>query len=191
MLAPDLSETDLIVLRVLAGLATEDDLPEDLRTGLFLDHVDELRERCGARTDPHLIALAAFWELLPDLANPAPERSNCRDPQGTLTRPATRIGWSAFGLLEAVPGFMILGMNAAGLALTGSLVADEFDSPRGLTAASVPDLEPHAEEQPQHDAANATAGISTRTYRYEPYVPEPAHQDAPLSNSALRGEGWS
>ncbi|WP_236244479.1 MULTISPECIES: helix-turn-helix transcriptional regulator [unclassified Streptomyces] len=72
MLAPDLSETDLIVLRVLAGLATEDDLPEDLRTGLFLDHVDELRERCGARTDPHLIALAAFWELLPDLANPAP-----------------------------------------------------------------------------------------------------------------------
>ncbi|WP_234309403.1 hypothetical protein [Streptomyces sp. NRRL F-5193] len=72
MLAPDLAETDLAVLRVLAGLATEDDLPEDLRpTGLFLDRVDELRERCGARSDPHLIALVAFWELLPDLIAPA------------------------------------------------------------------------------------------------------------------------
>ncbi|MGQ4484393.1 helix-turn-helix transcriptional regulator [Streptomyces sp. SAS_281] len=71
-LAPDLTETDLTVLRVLAGLATEDELPEDLRpTGLFLDRVDELRERCGARSDPHLIALAAFWELLPDLIAPA------------------------------------------------------------------------------------------------------------------------
>ncbi|MFB8040529.1 helix-turn-helix transcriptional regulator [Streptomyces hydrogenans] len=72
MLAPDLTETYLAVLRVLAGLATDDDLPEDLRpTGLFLDRVDELRERCGARSDPHLIALVAFWELLPDLISPA------------------------------------------------------------------------------------------------------------------------
>ncbi|MEQ4608278.1 helix-turn-helix transcriptional regulator [Streptomyces cavourensis] len=63
---------DLAVLRVLAGLATDDALPDELRPpGRFLDRVDELRERCGARTDPHLIALAAFWELLPDLVNPA------------------------------------------------------------------------------------------------------------------------
>ncbi|WP_234338274.1 MULTISPECIES: hypothetical protein [unclassified Streptomyces] len=81
-------------------------------------------------------------------------------------------------------------MNAAGLALTGSLVADEFDRVRGLAAASVPDLEPHAEEQP-HDAANATAGTSTRTYRYAPDAPGPAHQDVPLTDGAVRGEGWS
>ncbi|GAA3087983.1 hypothetical protein GCM10017562_67860 [Streptomyces roseofulvus] len=71
MLAPDLTETDLAVLRVLAGLTTEDDLPQDLRpSGLFLDRVDELRERCGARSDQHLIALVAFRELLPDLIAP-------------------------------------------------------------------------------------------------------------------------
>ncbi|MFD5109043.1 hypothetical protein [Streptomyces cinereoruber] len=108
-----------------------------------------------------------------------------------LPVPAFRGGWSAFDLLEAVPGLMILGMNAAGLALTGSLVADEVDSPRGLAAASVPDLEPQAEEQPQYDTANATAGISTRTYRYDPHVSGPAHQEAPLTGGALRGEGWS
>ncbi|MFE0642179.1 helix-turn-helix transcriptional regulator [Streptomyces sp. NPDC058877] len=72
MLAPELSPADLAVLRVLAGLATDDDLPDELRSsGPFLDHVDELRERCRARTDPHLIALAAFWGLLPSLFNPA------------------------------------------------------------------------------------------------------------------------
>ncbi|MER6116148.1 hypothetical protein [Streptomyces sp. NPDC001743] len=69
MLAPDLAETDLAVLRVLAA---EDGLPAGLRPrGPFLDRVDELRERCGARSDAHLIALAAAWELLPDLFNPA------------------------------------------------------------------------------------------------------------------------
>ncbi|MFC9734200.1 hypothetical protein ACFWGM_01350 [Streptomyces roseolus] len=82
-------------------------------------------------------------------------------------------------------------MNAAGLVLTGSLVADEIGDPRGLASASVPDLEPHAEEQPQHDAANATAGTSTRIYRYEPHMPGPAHQDVPPTHGALRGEGWS
>ncbi|MEU8617326.1 hypothetical protein [Streptomyces sp. NPDC048623] len=72
MLAPEVTPADLAVLRVLAGLAADDHLPAELRsTGLFLDHVDELRERCGARTDPHLIALAAFWGLLPNLFNPA------------------------------------------------------------------------------------------------------------------------
>ncbi|WP_234309404.1 hypothetical protein [Streptomyces sp. NRRL F-5193] len=81
-------------------------------------------------------------------------------------------------------------MNASGLALTGILVADEIGGPHGLAAASVPDLEPHAEEQPQH-AANATAGTSTRVYRYEPHVPGPAHQDVPPAHGALRGEGWS
>ncbi|MFF6833381.1 hypothetical protein ACFY84_16120 [Streptomyces sp. NPDC012438] len=112
-----------------------------------------------------------------------------------LPVPATRIGWSALDLFETVPGLMLLGMNAAGLALTGSLIADEVGSPRGLAAASVPDLEPHAEEQPQHDAANATAGTSTststRVYRYEPHMPGPAHQDVPPAHGALRGEGWS
>ncbi|MER8036556.1 hypothetical protein [Streptomyces hydrogenans] len=113
-----------------------------------------------------------------------------------LPVPATRIGWSALDLLETVPGLMLLGMNAAGLALTGSLIADEIGSPRGLAAASVPDLEPHAEEQPQH-AANATAGTSTstststRVYRYEPHMPGPAHQDVPPAHGALRGEGWA
>ncbi|MGW0120538.1 hypothetical protein [Streptomyces sp. NPDC003327] len=109
-----------------------------------------------------------------------------------LPVPATRIGWSALDLLETVPGLMLLGMNAAGLALTGSLIADEIGSPRGLAAASVPDLEPHAEEQPQH-AANATADTSTSTsvYRYEPHMPGPAHQDVPPTHGALRGEGWS
>ncbi|MFH9955978.1 hypothetical protein ACH4OX_17435 [Streptomyces roseolus] len=111
-----------------------------------------------------------------------------------LPVPATRIGWSALDLLETVPGLMLLGMNVSGLALTGILVADEIGGPRGLVAASVPDLEPHAEEQPQHDAANATAGTSTststRTYRYEPHVPGPAHQDVPPAHGVLRGEGW-
>ncbi|MFF4169051.1 hypothetical protein [Streptomyces sp. NPDC001744] len=111
-----------------------------------------------------------------------------------LPAPATRIGWSALDLLETVPGLMLLGMNAAGLALTGSLIADEIGSPRGLAAASVPDLEPHAEEQPQH-AANATADTSTSTstsvYRYEPHMPGPVHQDVPPTHGALRGEGWS
>ncbi|MFB7025939.1 MULTISPECIES: hypothetical protein [unclassified Streptomyces] len=106
-----------------------------------------------------------------------------------LPVPATRIGWSALDLLETVPGLMLLGMNAAGLALTGSLIADEIGSPRGLAAASVPDLEPHAEEQPQHDAANATADSST--YRYQPDAPGAAHQDLPLAHGTLRGEGWS
>ncbi|MFC9487926.1 hypothetical protein ACFTZM_17830 [Streptomyces hydrogenans] len=115
-----------------------------------------------------------------------------------LPVPATRIGWSALDLLETVPGLMILGMNAAGLALTGSLIADEIGGPRGLAAVSVPDLEPYAEEQPQH-AANATAGTSTSTstststcvYRYEAHMPGPAHQGVPPTHGALRGEGWS
>ncbi|MFG3348747.1 hypothetical protein ACGF1Z_27275 [Streptomyces sp. NPDC048018] len=70
-------------------------------------------------------------------------------------------------------------MNAVGLALAGSLVADEVDSAPELAAASVPDLEPHAEEQPRNDAANATAS-STHTYRYEPQATSPAHQIAPM-----------
>ncbi|WP_432078299.1 hypothetical protein [Streptomyces sp. YPW6] len=61
MLAPEVSPDDLTVLRVLAGLATDDGLPAELQSSdPFLDHVHELRERYGARTDPHLIALAAF-----------------------------------------------------------------------------------------------------------------------------------
>ncbi len=81
-------------------------------------------------------------------------------------------------------------MNAVGLALTGSLVADEIDSPRELAAASVPDREPHAEEQPQHDAANATAS-NTHTYRYKPQATGPAHQLAPIHGGDLRREVWS
>ncbi|MEU2232599.1 hypothetical protein [Streptomyces vietnamensis] len=73
MLAPDLAPTDLAVLRVLAGIARDVELPPELRpTGRFLDHVDDLRERCGARTDPHLVALAAAWDLLPTLTHPTP-----------------------------------------------------------------------------------------------------------------------
>ncbi|MFE1378160.1 hypothetical protein ACFW6S_04270 [Streptomyces sp. NPDC058740] len=101
--------------------------------------------------------------------------------------PATRMGWSGFDLLETVPGLVILGMNAVGLALAGTLVADEIDNPGELAAASAPDLEPHTEEQPQHDSANATAS-SIHTYRYEPYAKRPAHQTAPLNGDGLRGE---
>ncbi|MEV7565637.1 hypothetical protein [Streptomyces tanashiensis] len=107
-----------------------------------------------------------------------------------LPAPATRIGWTAFDLLESVPSLMILGMNAVGLALAGSLVADEIDSPRGLAAASVPDLEPHAEEQSQSDAANATAS-STHTYRYVPQTMGPARQTAPVNSGDRRREVWS
>ncbi|MFE7583596.1 hypothetical protein ACFU5Y_18825 [Streptomyces gardneri] len=68
MLAPDLTPIDLAVLRVHAGVARDAELPPELRpTGPFLDHVDGLRERCGVRSDPHLIALAAAWVLLPTL----------------------------------------------------------------------------------------------------------------------------
>ncbi|MFC8730031.1 hypothetical protein [Streptomyces bacillaris] len=110
-----------------------------------------------------------------------------------LPVPPTSNGWSALDLLETVPGLMLLGMNAAGLALTGSLVVDEIGIPRGLAAASVPGPEPHAEEQPQYDAANATAdtSTSTRVYRYQSHVPGPADQDAALDHGALHGEGWS
>ncbi|MFG2835988.1 hypothetical protein ACGFYE_13460 [Streptomyces zaomyceticus] len=84
-------------------------------------------------------------------------------------------------------------MNAVGLALAGSLVADEIDSARELVAASVPDQEPQAEEQPQNDAANATAS-STHTYRYETSSTGPAHHyTAPLppNGDGLHGEVWS
>ncbi|WP_432078298.1 hypothetical protein [Streptomyces sp. YPW6] len=107
-----------------------------------------------------------------------------------LPVPAVRIGWSTFDLLDTVPGLMILGMNAVGLALAGSLVTDEVDSARGLAAASVPDLEPHAEEQPQHGAANATAS-SIRTYRYEPAATGPAHQTVPIHDGNHRREDWA
>ena len=70
MTAPDLAPVDLAVLRVLAGVSRDAELPVELRpTGTFLDRVDELRERCAARTDAHLIALAAAWGLLPTLTS--------------------------------------------------------------------------------------------------------------------------
>ncbi|WP_329309274.1 hypothetical protein [Streptomyces microflavus] len=72
---------------------------------------------------------------------------------------------------ESIPGLVLLGMNATGLVLTGTLVSDEFDSDRGLATVSVPDLNQHAEEQPD-DAANATA--STHTYRYVSHAADPA-----------------
>ncbi|MFJ3921649.1 hypothetical protein [Streptomyces sp. NPDC090022] len=78
-------------------------------------------------------------------------------------------------------------MNAIGLALAGALVADEINSTGGIAAASTPDLEPHAEEQP-HDAANATASSSIHTYRY---ATRPAQQTAPPAGDGLRQEGWS
>ncbi|MEU3077812.1 hypothetical protein [Streptomyces laurentii] len=68
MRAPDLRPVDIAVLRVLTKLAPEVTLPEDLRDGdAFVTHVEELRVRCGARTDAHLAALAAAWNLLPGL----------------------------------------------------------------------------------------------------------------------------
>ncbi|MFD3945185.1 hypothetical protein [Streptomyces sp. NPDC058579] len=68
--APDLAPVDIAVLRVLAGISRDAELPVELRpTGPFLDHVDGLRERCAARTDAHLIALAATWGLLPTLTS--------------------------------------------------------------------------------------------------------------------------
>lgn len=68
--APDLAPVDVAVLRVLAGISRDAELPVELRpTGTFLDYVDGLRERCAARTDAHLIALAAAWDLLPTLTS--------------------------------------------------------------------------------------------------------------------------
>ncbi|WP_327268054.1 hypothetical protein OG233_06870 [Streptomyces sp. NBC_01218] len=68
--APDLAPVDVAVLRVLAGISRDAELPVELRpTGAFLDYVDGLRERCAARTDAHLIALAAAWDLLPTLTS--------------------------------------------------------------------------------------------------------------------------
>ncbi|MFG3037242.1 hypothetical protein ACGFYZ_10095 [Streptomyces sp. NPDC048330] len=88
---------------------------------------------------------------------------------------------------ESIPGLVLLGMNATGLVLTGTLVTDEFDSTRGLAAVSVPDLDKQAEEQ-LHDAAIATA--STNTYRYAPHAPDPS-QTALLTGRGHREEGWS
>ncbi len=107
-----------------------------------------------------------------------------------LPAPTTRIGRSAYDLLETVPGLMILGMNAVGLALTGSMVTDEIDSTGGIAAASAPDLEPHADEQPQHGAANATAS-SIRMYRYESQTMGPTHQTAPIHDGDHRRKVWS
>ncbi|WP_121827711.1 hypothetical protein [Streptomyces sp. S1] len=88
---------------------------------------------------------------------------------------------------ESIPGLVLLGMNATGLVLTGTLVTDEFDSTRGLAAVSVPDLDQQAEEQ-LHDAAIATA--STHTYRYAPHTPDPSQTD-PLTGPGHGKEGWS
>ncbi|MFE7509825.1 hypothetical protein ACFU8I_01080 [Streptomyces sp. NPDC057540] len=88
---------------------------------------------------------------------------------------------------ESIPGLVLLGMNATGLVLTGTLVNDEFDSTRGLAAVSVPDLDQQAEEQ-LHDAAIATA--STHTYRYTPSATDPS-QTALLTGRGHRQEGWS
>ncbi|MFE0642180.1 hypothetical protein [Streptomyces sp. NPDC058877] len=106
-----------------------------------------------------------------------------------LPVPATRVGWSAFDLLETIPGLMILGMNAVGITLAGSLVAHEIDSAQERAAASAPDLEPHAEEQPQY-AANATAS-STHIYRYEPHALGPAHHTVPIHDGDHSKEVWS
>lgn len=104
--------------------------------------------------------------------------------------PAARLRWSPTAA-EIIEGLIFIGWNAAGLALAGSLVIDEIDSPRELAAASVPDLVPHAEEQSQHEATNATA--STLTYRYEAHGTHPVHQTAPppLHRDALHEEPWS
>ncbi|MFJ3921650.1 hypothetical protein [Streptomyces sp. NPDC090022] len=75
MQAPGLVPVDLAVLRVLAGISRDAELPVALRpTSPFLDHVEGLRERCAARTDAHLIALATAWGLLPTLNSPASRR---------------------------------------------------------------------------------------------------------------------
>lgn len=90
---------------------------------------------------------------------------------------------------ESVPCIALIAMNAAGLALTGTLVADEVDDALGLPASSVPDLGPIAEEQP-HAAANATATTrATRTYRYSLRLPDPAQQPSPMTGDRLVGEG--
>ncbi|MFC9585830.1 hypothetical protein ACFVJ8_23790 [Streptomyces yangpuensis] len=89
---------------------------------------------------------------------------------------------------ESIPGLMLLGVNATGLVLAGTLVTDELDSTRGRATVSVPDLDQHAEEQP-HDAANATARIYT--YRYAPHSTDPAQLTAPLTGHGHRQEGWS
>ncbi|MFD4337835.1 hypothetical protein ACFWPP_11675 [Streptomyces anulatus] len=66
MLAPDLASLDVQILRVVAGLAPADELPDNLRSGeSFLDRVAHLRHVTGARADAHLVALGFAWGLLP------------------------------------------------------------------------------------------------------------------------------
>ncbi|MEU8544787.1 hypothetical protein AB0C52_33120 [Streptomyces sp. NPDC048717] len=74
MLTPGLRSVDIAVLKVLTKLVPEDTLAEDLRAGdAFLTYLEKLCVRCGARTDAHLVTLAAAWNLLPDLVpHPVP-----------------------------------------------------------------------------------------------------------------------
>ncbi|MFE7583595.1 hypothetical protein ACFU5Y_18820 [Streptomyces gardneri] len=88
--------------------------------------------------------------------------------------PAIGLRW--YHAAEIAEGLILIGCNAAGLGLAGSLVIDEVGSTREFAAVSVPDLEPHAEEQPQPYAASATA--SSLAYRYEAPATRPVHQPA-------------
>ncbi|APE24536.1 MULTISPECIES: hypothetical protein [Streptomyces] len=108
-----------------------------------------------------------------------------------LPVPSIRLRWSASDLAEIIPGLIVIGWNVAGIALAGTLVIDEIDSPRELAAATAPDLDPHAEEQPQHEATNATA--STLTYHGKAPATHPVHQTAPppLHSDDPHEELWS
>ncbi|MET9952770.1 MULTISPECIES: hypothetical protein [Streptomyces] len=88
-------------------------------------------------------------------------------------------------------GLALIGANLAGLTLTAGVIAQEAGHAPVLGAATVPDQSP-VEEQPQHDAANATTG-SVRTYRYEPRTTVPAHPSAPplFHGDGRTGEVWS
>ncbi|MGW6391663.1 hypothetical protein ACWFR1_14415 [Streptomyces sp. NPDC055103] len=88
-------------------------------------------------------------------------------------------------------GLTLIGANLAGLALAASAIAQEVHHAPVLGAAAVPDQAP-VEEQPQHNAANATT-VTARTYRYALRTNGPAHPTTPpLPHSdGHTGELWS
>ncbi|WP_411574897.1 hypothetical protein [Streptomyces fradiae] len=75
--------------------------------------------------------------------------------------PTGRRRWRSEFVPEAIPGLLLIAANLIGCALAGDMIAAEFDRSRMPAAASVPDQEPYAEEQPQQYAANATAGTTS------------------------------
>ncbi len=90
MLAPELSPTDLAVLRVLAGLARKTTSPPSSGPAT---RSSTASTSCVNGAGPAPTLTSSPWSpsgvSCPASSTPPPERSS-RDPQGTLTRPRLR-----------------------------------------------------------------------------------------------------